>query len=57
MQLFYEIFPIFLFFLAFKFYGIYIATVVGIIATFLQVISYRCWTGRWEKKQGITLAV
>ena len=36
MQLFYEIFPVFLFFLAFKFYGIYVATVVGIVTTLLK---------------------
>ena len=57
MQLIYEIFPVFLFFLAFKFYGIYVATVVGIVATFLQSIIQRIWFGRWDKKQLITLAV
>ncbi len=43
MQLIYEILPVFLFFLAFKFYGIYTATVVGIAATLLQVIATRLW--------------
>lgn len=57
MQLFYEIFPVFLFFLAFKFYGIYVATVVGIVTTFLQVIINRLWLKKWDKKQLITLAV
>lgn len=57
MQLFYEIFPVFLFFLAFKFYGIYVATVVGIVTTFLQVLISRFWLGKWDKKQLITLAV
>lgn len=57
MQFIYEIFPVFLFFIAFKFYGIYVATVVGIVTTFLQVIASRLWTGLWDKKQLITLAV
>jgi intracellular septation protein len=57
MQLFYEIFPVFLFFLAFKFYDIYVATVVGIVTTFLQVMITRVRQGRWDKKQLITLAV
>lgn len=57
MQLFYEIFPVFLFFLAFKFYGIYVATVVGIVATLLQVVFNRLWLGKWDRKQLITLGV
>jgi intracellular septation protein len=57
MQLIYEIFPVFLFFLAFKFYGIYVATVVGIVTTFLQVIFSRIWMKKWDKKQLITLGV
>lgn len=57
MQLFYEIFPVFLFFLAFKFYGIYVATVVGIVTTLIQVLASRVWLGKWDKKQVITLIV
>src|SRR5579883_3050368 len=57
MNVFYEIFPVFLFFLAFKFYGIYVATVVGIVTTFLQVIITRLWQGKWDRKQLITLGV
>lgn len=57
MQLFYEIFPVFLFFLAFKFYGIYVATTVGIVATLIQVISNRIWFSRWDKKQLVTLFI
>jgi intracellular septation protein len=57
MQFFYEIFPVFLFFIAFKFYGIYVATVVGIVTTFIQVIINRLWLGNWDKKQLITLVV
>jgi intracellular septation protein len=57
MQLFYEIFPVFLFFLAFKFYGIYVATTVGIVATLLQVVINRWWVGKWDKKQLLTLFI
>jgi intracellular septation protein len=57
MQLFYEIFPVFLFFIAFKWYGIYVATVVGIVTTFLQVIATRLWAKKWDRKQLVTLAV
>jgi intracellular septation protein len=57
MQFLFEIFPVFLFFLAFKFYGIYAATVVGIVTTFLQVVIYRLWKKSWDKKQVITLIV
>ena len=51
MQIFYDIFPVFLFFIAFKLYGIYVATTVGIVATTLQVLATRLWTGKWDRKQ------
>lgn len=57
MQLLYEILPVFLFFITFKFYNIYLATIVGIAATFLQVLLTRVFAGRWDKKQVVTLAV
>jgi intracellular septation protein len=57
MQLFFEILPVFLFFLAFKFYDIYAATLVGIVATLLQVLINRAWFGKWDNKQIITLCV
>ena len=57
MQLFYEILPVFLFFLAFKFYDIYVATVVGIVATVIQVVATKTMTGKWDRKQVITMAV
>ncbi|HYA21240.1 MAG TPA: septation protein A [Burkholderiales bacterium] len=37
MKFFFDLFPVVLFFLAFKFYGIYVATAVAIAATFIQV--------------------
>lgn len=57
MQFFYEFFPVLLFFIAFKVYDIYIATIVGILVTLLQVIVTRLWNKNWDKKQLITLGV
>jgi len=57
MQMLYEILPVLLFFLAFKFYGIYIATMVGIYATALQVFLTRLVIKKWDRKQLITLGV
>lgn len=54
MKFIYEIFPIVLFFLAFKFYGIYFATYVGIFATLLQVLLTRAYSGRFDNTQLFT---
>jgi len=52
-----DIIPVFLFFIVFKYYGIYAATWTGIIATFLQVSFYRLWHKRWDKMQLATLII
>ncbi len=57
MQLFYEFVPVLLFFIAFKLYGIYVATTVGIVATFLQVLLTRLMSKKWDRKQLVTLFV
>lgn len=57
MQFLYEFFPVLLFFIAFKFYDIYVATLVGIVTTLAQVIITRLWIKKWDRKQVITLAV
>ena len=57
MQFFYEFFPVLLFFITFKFYGIYTATIVGIVTTFLQVTMTRLYTKKWDKKQVVTLTI
>lgn len=49
--------PVLLFFIAFKWYGIYTATVVGIVATGLQVLMTRVWKKRFDKQQVITFIV
>lgn len=57
MSMFYELLPVLLFFIAFKLYDIYIATIVGIIATFLQLLITRIWQKNWDRKQLITFIV
>ena len=37
MKFFFDLFPVILFFIAFKFAGIYVATVVAMVATFAQI--------------------
>lgn len=53
----FEILPVVLFLIAFKMYDIYVATTVGIATTLLQVLVYRVWKGKWDRKQVITLIV
>lgn len=57
LHFFYDFFPVLLFFLAFKFYGIYVATVVGIVTTGLQVIVTYFWKKKFDKQQVLTLIV
>ena len=57
MKLLVDFFPILLFFGAFKFYGIYIATPVAIVATAVQVAFVWVRTRRVESMHLITLAV
>lgn len=49
--------PVLLFFVAFKIYGIYVATVVGIVATALQVAFTAVIRGKVDKQQLVTLFV
>ncbi|MHB1949725.1 MAG: septation protein A [Gammaproteobacteria bacterium] len=53
----YEFLPVVLFFIAFKYYGIYTATVVGIVVSALQLGLSTIWQRRLDKKQLITLLV
>jgi len=57
LNFFYEFIPVLLFFLAFKFYDIYTATIVGIAATGVQVVITRLVQGYFDKKQLTTFAV
>lgn len=56
MKFIYEIFPIILFFLTFKFYDIYAATYVGIFSTMLQVAITRLGFKKWDRVQLFTMA-
>lgn len=55
MQLLYDLLPIIVFFIIYKFAGIYPATAAAIIVSVAQVIAYRLMKGRFEKLQLITL--
>jgi intracellular septation protein len=56
MKLLLDFFPIILFFVAFKFADIYVATGVAIVATIAQ-ISYRYKVGKVEPMQWVSLGV
>lgn len=52
-----DLLPVLLFFIVFKYQGIYAATWVGIITTLFQVGVSRLWYKRWDKMQLVTLVV
>ena len=57
MKLLLDFFPIILFFVAFKFAGIYVATAVAIVATVAQIAWLRYSTGKIEPMQWVSLGV
>ena len=57
MKFLFDFFPILLFFIAYKLYGIYVATAVAIAASFLQVTLYWLKHRRFEKMHLVTLAL
>jgi intracellular septation protein len=57
MKLLLDFFPIILFFVAFKFAGIYVATGVAIAATVIQIAWIRYSTGKVEPMQWVSLGV
>lgn len=57
MKLLIDFFPIILFFVAFKVWGIYAATAVAIAATVLQIAYLRFRNGRVEPMQWVSLGV
>jgi intracellular septation protein len=54
MQIFYDLLPLFLFFIAYKFLGIYSATAVAIAATVAQVAYTRIRYKKYEMIQVVT---
>jgi intracellular septation protein len=57
MKLLFDFFPILLFFAAYKFSDIYVATGVGIVATIAQIAWARWHKGKVEPLQWIALAI
>lgn len=57
MKLLFDFLPLLLFYIAFKLYGIYVATAVLMIASFLQIGVYWLKHRRFEKLPLITLAM
>lgn len=55
MKLLFDFFPILVFFIVFKLYGIYVATIATIIVCLVQTLALRLYKGRFEKTQVITL--
>ena len=49
MKLLFDFFPILLFFICYKFFGIYTATGVAMVAALLQVITHRVMYKKYEK--------
>lgn len=57
MKFLYDLFPLLLFFAAFKLYDIYVATAVAIVASFVQVGAFWLRHRRFETMHLVTLAV
>jgi intracellular septation protein len=57
MQLLADFLPIALFFIAFKIWGVFVATAAAIVMSVLQVAYYRYKHGKYETTQLITLAM
>lgn len=57
MKLFFDFFPIILFFISYKFFGIYTATAIAMSASLIQVVIYRIKYQRFEAMQLISLGI
>lgn len=57
MKFLYDLFPLLLFFAAFKLYDIYVATAVAIVASFVQVAAFWWRHRRFETLHVVTLGV
>src|ERR1044072_3019456 len=57
MKLLFDFFPIVLFFIVYKFFGIYTATAVAMVASLRQVAFYRLKFQHYEKMHLISLAI
>ena len=57
MKLLFDFFPILLFFVCYKFYGIYCATALAMIASVIQVVLFRIRNQHYEKLHLISLGL
>lgn len=57
MKLFFDFFPIFIFFISYKLFGIYYATAIAMATSLAQVIFYRVKHQRYEKMHLISLGL
>jgi len=57
MKLLIDFFPVLLFFIAYKIFDIYIATIVAIVTSIIQVITYRIRKKRYEGIHLVTLGL
>jgi intracellular septation protein len=57
MKLLFDLFPVFLFFVAFKFQGIYVATAVAIVATIAQIIWTKFRHGKVDMMLWVSFAI
>lgn len=57
MKLLFDLFPVLLFFISYKCFGIYYATAVAMVASLFQVFFFRYKHGRYEKMHLISFAL
>lgn len=57
MKLLFDFFPVILFFISYKFFGIYTATAIAIVLSFMQVIYFRIKHQRYESMHLFSLAL
>jgi intracellular septation protein len=57
IKILFDFFPILLFFVAYQWWGIYVATAVTIVASLIQVFAYRIKAKRFENMHLVTLAI
>lgn len=57
MKLLFDFFPIVIFFVCYKYFGIYVATAVAMLASLMQVLFFRLKHQRYEKMHLISFAL
>ena|SRR3990167_1657474 len=57
MKLLFDLLPVLFFFISYKFFGIYIATAIAMLAAFTQVVVFRIKYRRYEKMHLLSLGL